>query len=238
MKNIKRNAIVLAMLAMLAMAGTATADTTADLSVTGTIKSPACEVTLEGGGVVDFGGISRTLLKPADTAAIGAKDITATVDCDDKTLVLLKVVDNKAADKPTGNMNVKFEGSSIVGADGAHTNAEFLGLGQSHTGAPIGGYVLAFGPPKIDGIAATYVMSNNTGLIGYGGGYSTSVLYYNQTSATYFGANSDGTLQANIAGETHEFPMAVAVSLDKSGNIPGDQNVTLDGSATLEVVYL
>lgn len=234
MKHFKRTAVALA---LLGLAGNAAAAISEDLSVIGTIKSPACGVALDGGGVVDFKGISRTLLKPAETVGIGALDVKATVTCTDDTLVLLKVVDDMATDKPAGNMNVKFAGSTVPGADGAYANASLLGLGQSHTGTPIGGYVLAFGLPSIDGVKATYVMSNNTGAIDYGN-YSASVLYYNQTSASHFGANNDGSMKANIAGKIHEFPMAVAVSLDKSGNIPGDQDISLDGKATLEVVYL
>ncbi|MCC7636132.1 DUF1120 domain-containing protein, partial [Stenotrophomonas rhizophila] len=182
-----------------------------------------------------------TLLKPAESAAIGAKDIAATVTCTDDTLVLLKVVDNKEADKPAGNMTVKFEGSSVPGADGAYTPANLLGLGQSHTGSPIGAYVLAFGVPQVDSTAATYIMTNNTGQIAYGN-YSSSALYFHATTQTHFGASSrtggGATYSANMPGKVHEFPMAVAVSLDKSGNIPGDQDVVLNGSATVEVVYL
>ncbi|MCC7633831.1 DUF1120 domain-containing protein, partial [Stenotrophomonas rhizophila] len=223
--------------ALLGMAGGATAATTADLSVVGTIKSPACGVVLDGGGIVDFGNISRTLLKPAESAAIGAKDIAATVTCTDDTLVLLKVVDNKEADKPTGNMTVKFEGSSVPGTDGSHAPANLLGLGQSHAGTPIGAYALAFGPPDVDGITATYIYANNDGAISYDN-YSTTALHFRGNTNVYFGANTGGGANLNMPGKVHKFPMAVAVSLDKSGNIPGDADVSLDGSATLEVVYL
>lgn len=234
MKHFKRTTLTVA---LLGLAGAANAATTADLSVTGTIKSPACDVALDGGGIVDFGNISRTLLQPSASAAIGAKDITATVTCTDNTVLLLKVVDNKSADKPAGSMNVKFAGSTVPGVDTAYASANLLGLGQSHTGSPIGAYVLAFGKPSVDGTPVDYLITNGNGTINYAN-YSATVLYFHETNGSYVGTNNGGTLVANIPGKVHAFPMAVAVSLDKSGNIPGDQDISLDGNATLEVVYL
>ena len=232
-----KNTSLAAAIALLGLAANANAADSADLTVTGTVKSPACGITLSGGGNANFGPLARSLLKSDRSVGVGAKPITATVQCDEDTLLSLKVVDTKPTEKPAEAMNFTFEGTTIPGASTSHGNDFILGLGLSPDDTPIGGYLLAFGKPKVDGTDAFYITANSTNTTAYTN-YDANVLYFRKDSQTYFGANSNGTAIMNMPGKVHEYPMAVAVSLDMSGRIPGDQDIILNGRATLEVVYL
>lgn len=239
MKHTKHNALAaaLAMLgAMGAVGSVAAAGPSADLKVVGTIKAPVCTVGLSDLGEADFGPIPRSTLKDNTSVALGAKDLDLTVQCDHSTLLMIKVADTKAASRPTGGMNITFDGSSIAGSNTVYYPANLLGLGMSHNDTVIGGYVLAFGKPSVDGTPATYISANNDGAVSYDT-YSADVLYFHDTAYMYFGA-SDATANMKLPGEKHEFPIAVAASLERSGLIPADQDIDLSGTATLEVVYL
>lgn len=238
--NIKRTALAVA---LLGLAGTAAAAQDTLLTVTGTIKSPACEVVIDGLGIVDFSDISDTLLSATDTAGIRAIDTNAVVNCLDDTLVMLKVTDRRAGQKPTTSMNFKFDGSAIPGTSSSSHGTDYvLGLGTTTNAAgddkPIGGYMLAFGRPFVDNNEADYISTNATGAPAYAHTSQQSV-YFHQTAYTYFGASKGGTAgNINFVGKEHKFPIAVAISLNKRGEILNGANIPLDGEATLEVVYL
>lgn len=221
---------------LLSTFGAAHAATDAELSVIGTIKAPACDVAMLNNGVAAFGKIGRNLLSATASTPIGNKQVDLTVTCEADTLLAVKVTDNRAVDKPAGTMQMSFADSTVPGVSGSFSQTQLMGLGKSTNSLPIGAYVLAFGKPVVDRVPATYISSNNTGGTAYAN-YSGSVLYFDSATARYFGA-ADSTANFTQRGKVHFYPMAVAASIDKSGNIPGDQDVELDGNATIEVVYL
>lgn len=218
--------------------GTAHAATEAELSVIGTIKAPACDVAMLNGGVAAFGNIGRNLLSATTSTAIGNRQVDLTVTCDAETLLAVKVTDNRAVDKPIGNMIVSFVDSTVPASSGSYATTAILGLGKSSTGLPIGGYVMAFGKPVIDSKPANYLGSNITGGVRLTK-FHSDVINFDTSNATYFAAHfGGGSSDADTPGMTHVFPIVVAASIDKSGNISGTVDVELDGNATLEVVYL
>lgn len=222
---------------LLSTFGAAQAATDAELSVIGIIKAPACNVAMLNDGVAAFGKIGRNVLSPTMATAIGNRQVDLTVTCDAVTLLAVKVTDNRADQIPGGNIKVSFDGSAVPGPND-HSPASQLGLGKSPTNAAIGAYALAFGKPVIDKIVASHIGANNSGAVRLSS-FDTASLHFDKNTMTHFAAHSsDASSNANMPGLVHVFPMAVAAAIDKSGNIPGTEDVELDGSATIEVLYL
>ena len=216
-----------------AAVGAAYAGPTAELTVTGTIVAPACNIVLSSDGKADFGDIARGTLSATASTALGSRAITADVTCDAMTAIAIKTTDNRPTQKPAGNMNVKFE--NIVPATASLPTANIYGLGVSSNSKPIGGYAIRVGGIKVNTITMPNVGLSPTGLASSWTNQGASA-NLSQTNAFMMGSTTSGMPYAN--GDTFSFPMDVAASIDLSGNIPGTEDVSLDGSATLEVVYL
>lgn len=216
-----------------AAVGSAYAATSAELTVTGTIVAPACNILLSSDGKADFGDIARGTLSATATTGIGSRAITAEVTCDALTAIAIKTVDNRPTLKPTGNMNVKFE---HIGANFASVaTANIFGLGQSSNMKPIGGYAIRVGKITVDSLVLPNIGLSSTGLASSWRDQGELALM-SQTNPFLMASASSSMVYAN--GETFSFPMDVAASIDLTGNIPGTEDVSLDGNATLEVIYL
>lgn len=211
--------IPLATLALLAGALPAQAGSTVDLTVTGLITPVACTPTLSGGGLIDFGKISQQDLNQATGTRLPLKSLTLTVSCDAPGHFALRMRDNR-------------DGS-------AHVNSEiYYGLGYDNSGNKVGVYSLKFDPkqtvaaplPQVYGTESTtggaaWRMANQNPIdIG-----AKSLLGFTDTEGSTDGPAAIQTLTSTL---TLEAVINAKQNLDLSTDIP------LDGSATLEVVYL
>jgi type 1 fimbria pilin len=99
-KNVKAKSLCTAL--GMVFAATAWAEApTQDMTVAGTIKAPTCEVDIaggEGGGTINHGDISPTLIK-AGTTFHELEPVTLdwTISCDAQTYLTYQVVDNEVA---------------------------------------------------------------------------------------------------------------------------------------------
>lgn len=125
---------------LLNMFSPAHAASSTDLTVRGLITPSACAPALSGGGVIDFGKLSASDLKPDNPTSLPTHSFQMTVSCDAPTLFGLKTTDNRA--------------SSAISD---------YGLGFVNGDKKLGGYYLYFKNPMMDGAPATSIVSFDNG---------------------------------------------------------------------------
>ncbi|MBP0600899.1 DUF1120 domain-containing protein [Herbaspirillum sp. LeCh32-8] len=222
---IARSASATIAIAAALAASSAMAASTTELKVTGVIKPVACTPTIgAGSAVVDYGTIAAATLTAGQNKVLDTKEVPFSISCDAAVKVAVTAVDNKAASKVTGL-------ASLVSASA--TESAMFGLGTAST-KNVGAFHFAMKQGSFTGdganvdtigaaTSATPSWSKSTN-----GGMSTGrMLSWAATGTTAPGAYKliSGTL-------------AVTAVLNKPENLNLTQDVTLDGSATIEVKYL
>ncbi|WP_034295414.1 DUF1120 domain-containing protein [Herbaspirillum sp. RV1423] len=212
----KHITLLSALAASLLLSAAAQAADTAELKVKGVIKPSACTPTLTASGVVDYGTMTASTLKPGIYTTLPEKQVSMTVTCDAHTKVALLFTDNRAATRVTG----------IVGS----TERFNFGLG-SVAGKNIGGYTIKFdSSTTIDGVTVANLHSTDAGAT-----WSTNTAYAD-TTGTYMSFATSGTTPS--AGKVFTVALNVQAVINKPENLPTTQDIPLDGSTTIEVKYL
>ncbi|MGF6096147.1 DUF1120 domain-containing protein [Pseudomonas sp. 18175] len=213
------NRTLMPLAALAVLSGTAHAASTVDLAVTGLITPMACTPLLSGGGLVDFGKISRNDLNLTNGTRLPHKYLTLTVNCNAPGRFALRMRDNR---------------------DGtAHVNSEiFYGLGLDTSGNKIGVYSVSFDPKQtvVDDLAVVYGTESTTGGLAWRMANlnpidvgSRSLLGFTDVVGSTAGPSAIQTLTSTLKLEA---------TLNARQNLDLSVETPMDGSATLEVVYL
>jgi len=182
---------------------------TAEIKVTGKIVPDACQPTIA--GAFDYGTFTSEKLNIDEVTKLEAKKATLNVTCNAAAKVAVKVTDNRS-------------GTAAGGADAGFD----FGLGGKNTGS----YTVALSNAVSNG--KTLAVLTDTS----GSGAWTS-------DGTGFKA--DGTFRKAFAAAGSTTPEAyklltgdliVTPTINKLSELDLGNGVTLDGSATLELVYL
>ncbi|KRP64249.1 DUF1120 domain-containing protein [Pseudomonas orientalis] len=210
---------VLSSLFLIATAESAWAASTVDLSVQGLITPAACQPQLSGGGLIDYGKIARQDLNLDTATRLPAKTLHIGIACNGPTRYALRMRDNR-------------DGSAMV-------NSEiYYGLGFDNSGNRLGVYSMTFDPrqtqagntPQLYGTESTTGglawRTSNLNPIDIG---SRSYLGFTAVEGSVSGPTAIGVLGGIVTVQT---VINARQNLDLSVDTP------LDGSATLEVVYL
>lgn len=181
-----------------------------DLTVTGKITPTACTPTLDKGGIVDYGKKSAKDLNPTTHTWFDRETIQLAVDCTADAQFAIKAIDNR---KGTGTFG--------------------FGLGFINGTQKLGSYELSLRNP-VGNIPVTPLYSVNNGTTWAehhdGDGITPDILisFGNRTSGTW----------------TPDFLKTVTVDLDvraaiaPANGLDLSDEVTLDGSATLQIEYI
>lgn len=224
MKGLMRKIISLSFLstALLASFGTQAAETT-ELKVIGTIKPAACTPSFSGGASVDYGTIFASSLKADTYTTLPAKQVNLTMTCDAPTLVALKLSDNRAGSRVTDIL------AALTAPPTSSPNNYNFGLG-SVDGMNVGGFALSIDDTTtVDSAATTNIYSTDDGK-----SWHTSVKYL-QHGAHIF---SFGAATGPVAMKVLAAKINIETIINKPENLPLKKDIPLDGSATVEVVYL
>lgn len=192
-----------------------------DLRVTGTITPAACVPTLTGGGVIDFGSIAANTLNVTAPTQLADKTTSLTITCDAPAQVGFKLIDNRAG--------------TAVGAQPGMESFHF-GLGQAGA-ANIGGFMLTFADMTMDGATGTALygtpedawwdtMEPNL----------SPIMTFEQDGYVYSGSKTGA--RAPDAFQTMTSTLNVQTVINRADALPLSGEITLDGSATIELVYL
>ena len=213
------NRTLMPLAALALLAGNTHAASYTDLAVTGLITPMACTPLLSSGGLVDFGKISRNDLNLTKGTRLPHKYLTLTVNCNAAGRFALRMRDNR---------------------DGtAHVNSEiFYGLGLDTSGNKIGVYSVSFDPKQtvVDDLAVVYGTESTTGGLAWRMANlnpidvgSRSLLGFTDVAGSTAGPSAIQSLTSILKLEA---TINARQNLDLSVETP------MDGSATLEVVYL
>ncbi|EFQ65450.1 protein of unknown function DUF1120 [Pseudomonas fluorescens WH6] len=209
----------LATVAWLAASASAQAASTVELTVGGLITPMACTPVLSGGGLIDFGKISRQNLNQSTGTRLPLKSLTLTVSCNAPGRYALRMRDNR---------------------DGtAHVNSEiYYGLGLDSAGNKIGVYSVKFDPRKTvaDALPVIYGTESTTGGLAWRTSNSNpidigsrSLLGFTEVA----GSNAGPSAIQNLTS-----PLTLEAVINARQNLDLSVETPMDGSATLEVVYL
>ncbi|CRM00148.1 MULTISPECIES: DUF1120 domain-containing protein [Pseudomonas] len=185
------------------------AASTVDLTVKGLIVPSACTPNMSSGGIIDHGKISAKDLRPDNPTHIGTHVMTLVVVCDAPIQFALHSIDNRA-------------GSSISSSD--------YGLGLINGTQKLGWYKLMLRNAVADGAQMQPIASSDGGNTWYSEKFWDAGLY--MALATL----DDATQPASIKELVTE--LVVDTSIARTDGLDLSNEVTLDGSATLEVKYL
>ena len=233
----KKNAAVLAMGAALLVAAQANAAGDVTLKVSGNIIPAACTPALSNSGEVAFGSIAAASIRNAASdntlVQLGSKDITLNVKCDAATAIGFKVLDNRATSavalSSTAFINAPFEGSTST------TQSYFgFGLGLAPNNAKVGAYTVIVDGTNFtaDGAPASVLGSDDEGKTWR----AASSAYQVNDSSRIITAGNTGSTEPKMFSELSA-PLKISAAVQTS-SVLGSDEITLDGNATLSLVYL
>lgn len=190
------------------------AASTVDLSVVGKIIPSACTPTLSNDGTVDHGKISIKDF-PAGEKVLPEATINLEVTCDAPTLMAVRSLDNRAG-------TASFQSST-------YDPLTVYGLGLASGGQKIGRYELKMKDVTADEQPSAVIESidKETWLA------ADNAMWQPRWLRTV----SNGNLMP-MAVTTLKADLVVSTVLAPKSALPGAEEIRIDGSATLEVIYL
>ncbi len=180
----------------------------------------ACTPTLSNGGHVELGKLSVSDLNIDKDTPLAPRPLSLTVNCDAPALFAVRMQDNR-------------QGSATGIAD-----ERTYGLGVDSRQQKIGRYRLLFDPAHIttDSFAQVFQTDSTTGGMSWSIANAriaaigaTRFLGFSATSGTSSGPSAIQTLNATLSLEAVIAPL---------GSLDLGNEVRLDGSGTLEIIYL
>lgn len=209
----------LATAALIAQASPSLAASAVDLTVKGLITPLACTPSLSNNGVVDYGKISRQDLSVDKRTQLRDQTLDFSLQCNGPARFALLMRDNR-------------DGTALV-------NSEiYYGLNLDSSGHKIGVYSLNFDPAStvVDDWPQVYRTDSTTGGVAWSSSNSRAIpigarsyLGFTDVASSSAGPIGIRSLTSQVTVETVIAPTS---ELDLSADIQ------LDGSATLDVVYL
>ncbi|WP_460132993.1 DUF1120 domain-containing protein [Pseudomonas sp. S1_E04] len=208
-------------IACLAAALNAQASTSAELIVRGTIKPAACNLSMSGGGIINYGDIPSGQLLPAAFNPLQEKTTPLTVSCGTTPAKFgLKFVDLQAGSKVPG----------ILGALGAgYTEVHNYGLGAV-SGRKTGGFAVTLRDLRSSGTTVYPIMRVGSGA------WQSSDGKVAQSPYQYSWRSSSSIVPTPVSQLTGT--IAVRAVINKAQDLDLSRDITLDGRATLELSYI
>ena len=211
-------------LLMLCHAGTALAASNADLKITGVIRPGSCALTISAGGVVNYGTIARTDLSANAPTALAEKSIAFVINCGDSaSKTALKLTDNRGATAVNGIIQTV---ESTLGDRAA------FGLGSVNN-KNLGAYsVQIYAVTGENALTTSYHRTDG----------STNWLKNTQIANHYFTGDQKSWGISDVSGPSAFKKVSghlnIRAVIDKLSNLPAGDEIQLNGSSTLEFIYL
>lgn len=185
-----------------------------DLTVRGSITPSACTPLLDQGGLIDYGKIAARDLNPTAFTRLPDANLPVGVNCEASTLFAVMLTDNRASSSASAPLG--------------------FGLGLINGSEKVGVFNVVLHTPLADSAPITQLQSLN---------YGQSWMVVDEGVALpalrlgAFGNASSGTW-APVAIRELRVQMRVSTSIAPAQGLTLDREVPLDGSATLDLIYL
>ncbi|ECC3553071.1 DUF1120 domain-containing protein [Salmonella enterica subsp. salamae] len=209
------------------------AESTAVLKVTGVLTNDACTPELDGGGVVDFGTKYINELSATETNQLGHKDLSFRISCTAPTKVGFTISDDRA----DSTASITVENTSFTEPnETAWTNSIRYGVGKTAGGVNIGAYSVALNRHELtaDGQPQT-ALKKSPGDTEWSTWLDSTDLLNHNGSLSYSLGDTAGV---PVAFTNAEFPLRIALAVQKTDALAITDNTTLDGQATITLIYL
>ncbi|WP_163280799.1 DUF1120 domain-containing protein [Enterobacter cloacae] len=233
--ELKRNTLASLVLIASGLSLPAHAADSFNINVTGVISPAACEATITGGETIDYGTIPASTLNADAVTLLPAKQTAFTITCDAPAKLGFRTVDNRVASKMTS--------ADIIMTDvGISWSLRVMnGLGMDSKGNSIGGWATLLTQITADTVSdpdvihsidngTSWVVENNVG----GGGIRAIPLLTTNKIYTI----STKAMKTPAAFTTLTGMLDVQPAISPASTLDLSQPVTLDGSLTVEMVYL
>ncbi|MGS0742723.1 DUF1120 domain-containing protein [Glaciimonas sp. GG7] len=196
------------------------AATTAELIVKSTIIPSGCTVEFSN-SVLDYGDIPAETLSPIAVTELKPLSTTFTITCNAATKIQYRLEDNRQASIPIGL------------AEGNHV----YGLGMQNGDGKIGYYSIDIEPDsaKGDGMPATSIYNASGGTLRRGWSHSAG---RTSPDKQYFMSFAEFGTYVPTSFTTFSGVITVTPKIVPTDNLNMGREIDLDGSATLEIVYL
>ncbi len=191
-----------------------------ELSLQAGFAPAACEASLSNGGIVDFGRMWAKSLSADKETGLASRNLMLNIGCDGPTHFALRMQDNR-------------KGSATGGTD-----ETAYGLGVDDSRNKIGRYFLYFDPfdLRADALPQVYRTDSTTGGVAWSSSSaypipigSNSLLGFTATPGSHAGP----TAIQNLSGQ-----ISVRAVLSPMNSLDLRTDVVLDGSGTIEIIYL
>lgn len=208
----KKTVISTAVIAVVMSMGSVMASMSPELKVQGEMAVPSCQLSLQNGGVYDFGKISNALISSTSSTPLASKVSQVLVDCEAETFLSFSVIDNR-------------EGTA---SSSGSTN---FGLGTVNGNGKLGYYRLKALAANVDG-SSSQLYSTTKGSTSFSAAQGANV-----DKNKVIGWALADNLQRS--GKKFSTLLSVEPFLGSSADMGGaiTDNVKLDGSATLNFTY-
>jgi hypothetical protein len=220
--HIKQHLLACALLA--GIAPLTHAQSTSNLALGGSITPAACTITIQDNGVVDYGTINKANLNPDPALKTLLTDVIlpTTVACSGPTRYAFRTIDNR------------------IDSRGGMLSPEF-GLGKATDGSNIGSLAVRLGYVVVlDGIGGFSTLSNDGGATWFAS--SQFVTNFPPVDVQPNVLHGTTTLSGSTAGPSMvtngQFNLRMQAAIRPANQLTWTDDLTLDGSATLELVYL
>ena len=208
-------------IACLAAALNAHATTSAELIVRGTIKPAACNLSMTGGGIINYGDIPSGQLLPTAFNPLTERTTPLTVSCGTTPAKFgLKFVDLQAGSKVPGILSALGSG---------YTEAHNYGLGTV-SGRRTGGFAVTLRDLRSSGTTLFPIVRSGTGA------WQTSDGRVTQSPSQHSWRSGTTAEPASVAQLTGT--IAVRAVINRGQDLDLSRDVVLDGRATLELSYI
>lgn len=211
----------------------ASAASTADLDVAGSITPGPCLPTIMGGGVIDYGEISASRLQGLDYFDLGFRAVTFNIKCAGPMLIGLAGIGQ------TNDSIARVNQYRVFGGYISPDTSDLFGLGWTTNNDRIGAALATLAVNELDdqGNRISAIVSTD-------GGNAWSGTSSGQLGATYGRINSFATLGSlaprTVSDVSGRIGVSSIVSVTRSGldDLNLKERIDIDGSLTLELVYL
>ncbi|TDR46862.1 uncharacterized protein DUF1120 [Pseudomonas brenneri] len=180
-----------------------------ELAVRGTITPSACTPAFAGGNVVDHGKISAKDLVQGNTTYLPTATVQLSITCEASTLFAIKPIDNRS---------------------GTATGPRDFGLGLINGDKKLGRFHLTPKDMTADGVAVQPIASEDGG--------RTWFAEHIWELGVLWGAGAMDDASALLPSRVLVLGLDVNTSIARADQFDLSDEVSIDGSGTLEVLYL
>ncbi|HDT0776050.1 TPA: DUF1120 domain-containing protein [Klebsiella aerogenes] len=228
----KRNTLASLVLIVSGLSLSAHAADSFNINVTGVISPAACEANITGGETIDYGTIHVSKLSADAVTVLPGKQTAFSITCDAPAKVGFRTVDNRAGSKMLISELVTMDS----GVKWALNNLN--GLGLDGKGNRIGGWSSGLSQLTSDTISVPDVIYSDNGA-NWAKSISTGQSRYVPlfSNARVYSMSTPETLTP-AAFTTLTGMLDVQAVINPASTLDLSQPVTLDGSVTVEMVYL